>query len=424
MVVASSAVEADRAIAFPTARITGCVALILSTLDDGNEFPKDLRGWLWRYGPTLSLGTPRPRTNHLNSPGEEALGTIYSFLLEKAGAQVTAVCRSNYVTIQGKPRIYLNLVSRRSSFSMDFVRRTRRRCAIAEIRGTLYTVVDSVENAALAEESFDYIVCTFKCLPDLQTTPQILGPLLARSSNFVLIQNGIGIELDLQQAAPAAVVMSGCAWIDATIIDHGRTLKHGPLERLVIGVHPPPGTSPKVPQTPAAHTALAAFVDLLKSAGATAEQTHNIDAARWKKIICASQFTQPVLRNAGFSTFATLGNATLPDICHEPARSYTIPIVVAVARAQGVNESDLPLSSIDEAVDLTLSEYGVGGPAYKASMLVDFLAERPMEIEVIIGGVLRYAHGSNVPTPRLSTAYALLKVHQTRFMQKSKPRDA
>ncbi|KAG9127676.1 hypothetical protein FRC07_010901 [Ceratobasidium sp. 392] len=159
-----------------------------------------------------------------------------------------------------------------------------------------------------------------------------------------------------------------------------------------------------------------AFVDLLKNGGGTPEQAHNIEAARWKKIIW----------NAGFSTFATLGNATLPDICHEPARSYTIPVVrgfmeeasrcdtlyedprrdaqlaqvVAVGRAQGIDESDLPLSSIDEAVDLTLSEYGIGGPAYKASMLVDFLAERPMEIEVIIGGVLRYAHANNVLTPR------------------------
>lgn len=70
-----------------------------------------------------------------------------------------------------------------------------------------------------------------RCLPDIQTTPQILGPLLTRSRNFVLIQNGIGIELDLQRAAPEAVVMSGCAWIDATIVDHGRTLKHGPLVR-------------------------------------------------------------------------------------------------------------------------------------------------------------------------------------------------
>lgn len=113
--------------------------------------------------------------------------------------------------------------------------------------------------------------------------------------------------------------------------------------------------------------------------------------------------------------------------------------VVSVARALGLDEADLPASSIDEAIDLTLGEYGTAGPAYKASMLVDFLAERPMEIEVIIGGVLRYAASKQVHTPgydipafslhihltkgfafRLSTAYALLKMHQTRFILNSK----
>lgn len=123
---------------------------------------------------------------------------------------------------------------------------------------------------------------------------------------------------------------------------------------------------------------------------------------------------------------------------HVRLNDETLGQVVSVARALGLDESDLPMASIDEAIDLTLSEYGVAGPAYRASMLVDFLAERPMEIEVIIGGVLRYAVSKQVSTPRsayphlarslfqlkttfrLSTAYALLKVHQTRFIQKSK----
>ncbi|KAG8703318.1 hypothetical protein FRC09_004230 [Ceratobasidium sp. 395] len=257
------------------------------------------------------------------------------------------------------------------------------------------------------------------CLPDIQTTPQILGPLLAQTRNFVLIQNGIGIELDLQQAAgPGAVVMSGCAWIDATIVDHGRTLKHGPLERLVVGAHPPLGTSPKAPQSTEAHTALTTFVDLLKNGGGTPEQAHNIDAARWKKII----WYDPTQSRSSVGSWKRQVVAIHFTRYDGSKQHWLATQVVAVARAQGMDESDLPLSSIDEAVDLTLSEYGIGGPAYKASMLVDFLAERPMEIEVIIGGVLRYAHANNVLTPRLSAAYALLKVHQTRFIQKSQKR--
>ncbi|CEL63714.1 hypothetical protein RSOLAG1IB_05475 [Rhizoctonia solani AG-1 IB] len=337
--------------------------------------------------------------------GFGALGTIYSFMLEKSGlAQVTAVCRSNYSLMQEHG---IDVCSEKLSPGVNY------------LNWRPHRIVESVDSAANAEDMYDYVVCTFKCLPDIVTTPELLGPLLARSRNFVLIQNGIGIEVDLQAAVPDAVIMSGCAWIDATVVDHGRTLKHGPIEKLVIGVHPPLGAPPGAPHSTKAHTALTTFIDLLKAGGGTPEQAVDIQAARWKKIIW----------NAGFSTFATLANATLPDICHEPARSYTMPIVrgfmeevVSVARGLGLDESVLPATSIDEAIDLTLSEYGVAGPPYKASMLVDFLAERPMEIEVIIGGILCYAVAKQVPTPRLSTAYALLKVHQTRFIQKSKNR--
>ncbi|ELU45470.1 ApbA domain-containing protein [Rhizoctonia solani AG-1 IA] len=348
--------------------------------------------------------------------GFGALGTVYSFIMEKAGAQVTVVCRSNYSLMQEHG---IDICSEKLNPGVNYLGwRPHRSTSGFRFPSQIRYILSRTKGYHT------------RCLPDVVTTPKLLGPLLARSRNFVLIQNGIGIELDLQAAVPSGIVMSGCAWIDATVIDHGRTLKHGPIVSECAGetmLAPPSGT----PHSTEAHTALTTFVDLLKAGGGTPEQVVDIQAA-----------------NAGFSTFATLANATLPDICHEPARSYTMPIVrgfmeevVSVARGLGLDESVLPVASIDEAIDLTLSEYGVAGPAYKASMLVDFLAERPMEIEVIIGGILRYAVAKQVPAPRfaipafiqrpmfhlnfafrLSTAYALLKVHQTRFIQKSKSR--
>lgn len=53
----------------------------------------------------------------------------------------------------------------------------------------------------------------------------------------------------------------------------------------MVGAHPPLGVSSKEAQSTEAHTALTTFVDLLKNGGGTPEQVHNIDAARWKKII-------------------------------------------------------------------------------------------------------------------------------------------
>jgi len=56
------------------------------------------------------------------------------------------------------------------------------------------------------------------------STPDLLGPLLDCGNSFVLIQNGVGIEGALRRQLPAATIISGCAWIDATIVEKGRLL--------------------------------------------------------------------------------------------------------------------------------------------------------------------------------------------------------
>lgn len=64
-----------------------------------------------------------------------------------------------------------------------------------------------------------------RALPDVITTPKLIQPLLAKARAFVLIQNGIGIERDLQEAVPRATIISGCAYIDSTTIDNGAAVK-------------------------------------------------------------------------------------------------------------------------------------------------------------------------------------------------------
>lgn len=189
-----------------------------------------------------------------------------------------------------------------------------------------------------------------RCLPDIQTTPQVLGPLLARSRSFVLIQNGIGIELDLQHAVPSAVVMSGCAWIDATVVDQGRTLRHGPLvgralfrPKLFAYISPlgatgsrrsfPVGCTPQGTAFFRGARSIDSVCRLAQRWRRNARTGHGHcccalekDYMVWPGWLPPSCALTPS-RNAGFSTFATLGDATLPDICHEPARSFTMPVV-------------------------------------------------------------------------------------------------
>lgn len=73
---------------------------------------------------------------------------------------------------------------------------------------------------------------THRALPDVQTSPQLVAPLLQCTNTFVLIQNGLGIERDFQTAVPDATVISGCAWIDCTTIDSGRKVLHDSFVRV------------------------------------------------------------------------------------------------------------------------------------------------------------------------------------------------
>lgn len=67
-------------------------------------------------------------------------------------------------------------------------------------------------------------------IPDLISTAEVLGPLLKCTDTFVLIQNGIGVELGLRETVGTdATIISACAWVDATIVDGGTKLTHGRL---------------------------------------------------------------------------------------------------------------------------------------------------------------------------------------------------
>ena len=74
--------------------------------------------------------------------------------------------------------------------------------------------------------------------------------------------------------------------------------------------------------------------------------------------------------------------------------------VCAVAKSRGIH---LP----DDIIQKNL-EYTREFPAYKTSMLLDFENKRPLEVEAIVGKVVRIAREENIAVPHLESVYALL----------------
>lgn len=67
----------------------------------------------------------------------------------------------------------------------------------------------------------------------------------------------------------------------------------------------------------------------------------------------------------------------------------------------------------DEAIENAIASTRAMTP-YKTSMALDHEAGRPMEVEPILGNVVRSARAHGVAVPALETLYGLLRMVQAR----------
>ena len=109
-------------------------------------------------------------------------------------------------------------------------------CTNAKIR----VVVKSVQEAA--DRTYTYVLITTKALPDINPTPQILGPLLVPEytkkhapPTLVILQNGLGVERDLYRAVQSAwtkskpKILSAAVYIQANLIGDRDVVEQGPF---------------------------------------------------------------------------------------------------------------------------------------------------------------------------------------------------
>ncbi|KIP09694.1 hypothetical protein PHLGIDRAFT_102441, partial [Phlebiopsis gigantea 11061_1 CR5-6] len=340
-----------------------------------------------RRPPPLGKGSASGAMLNICLVGFGAIGALYGFAIEQSGkAHLTIVCRSNYSTIQEH-----GILIESDRLGTHPWQPSR--------------IVSSVE--AAADRPYDFIVCAFKCVSDVNTTSALIGPLLktlspSSNTSIVLLQNGVGIEEELYaslgQLGLGTPILSGCAWVDATAVDDGRRVVQHGYESLILGLHRRAGVN-----LPLGETALEAFCELLRVGGVSIESAPAIDIARWRK----------VLWNASFSTMCTLTRATVGELLAIPeARENLEEIMLEVL---SVSRRVLPGEATDllpDSVARSIVENENAESVFKPSMLVDLESGRPMEVEAIVGGIIRGARRHGLIVPRLDMIYASLKVIQ------------
>ncbi|THH20466.1 hypothetical protein EW146_g917 [Bondarzewia mesenterica] len=109
----------------------------------------------------------------------------------------------------------------------------------------------------------------------------------------------------------------------------------------------------------------------------------------------------------------------------------TVPVIRAamqellkVGHALGFpdDQSGLPSSVVEATIESTRKLHSVPESKHRPSMLVDIEKGRPIEVEVVLGEVVRMARERGIDIPRIEMLYAMLLVVQNQLLQNSEKR--
>lgn len=212
--------------------------------------------------------------------------------------------------------------------------------------------------------------------------PELLAPLIKEDTVVVLIQNGIGLEADLQAQFPQLHIVAGLAFICSSKTQPGHVV-HECYGSINLGNY-------SCPQERFAEI-LADF----RKAGIQAAEVPYAEA-RWKKAVW----------NMPFNGMTVALNTSTDQLLKNPATRQLIydqmMEVVGAANALGVDAltsefADRMMQMTDEMVP------------YSPSMKLDYDYHRPMEIPYLYTRPIAEARKAGFDMPKLAMLEALLR---------------
>ncbi|SPO48453.1 uncharacterized protein PSANT_06144 [Moesziomyces antarcticus] len=356
-----------------------------------------------------------PAPVHILIVGAGAVGCFYASKLHGIHSgrdvRVSLVCRSNYKQI-AENGVQLETHS------------------FGNYHFTPYRVFSSIKQAGDYTEGgafkWDYVVVTTKALPDITNDALDIAPLVTRGvhgSCIVLIQNGVGIEEVHRAEFGQNPIVSAVTVISAEQIRHG-VIRQNRWTRITMGTYTNGQAKP--------NSLLSDSTLLDQLSSVTDKHIHQL----------VSWFTATGIRDAEFASELSLQQTRWHKLCINAsmnpssvlsggtpnARMALDPelrthlhacmneIFTTAPKILGIEFDAKKHASPDRILKST--ERNTGG---KPSMLLDWQAARPMELEVILGNPIRIARRNGLDMPRLQTLYALLKMAQTRKAEDANP---
>ena len=298
--------------------------------------------------------------------GSGAVGGYYGAKLALAGHDVTFIARGAHLAAIRERGLEI-----RSAALGDFVARGR-----AEEDTSKVGPVDLVL----------YAVKTY----DNPTALPLIRPMLGDDTVVLTVQNGVDSPGEVAAVAGEARTLGGTTYIATALESPGLIVQTGTHRRIVFGeaFGELPRLSDRVKRI---HEALA-------GADIQSDPVGDGRVPIWEKFVFLASL-------AGFT-----GAARLPigPVWADPFTKAQFLAgcreIEAVARAEGV-----PVAA--DVVDRIVPYIDAIPGTMRSSLLMDLQAGKRIEVEALQGTVVRRGATLGVPTPIMSTLYAVLKLH-------------
>ena len=297
--------------------------------------------------------------------GSGAVGGYYGAKLVKAGHDVTFLARGAHLAAMRERGL--------------------------TVRSTLgdFTVPVRAEHDAAAVPPADVTILAVKAYSNGDALP-MLRTICAKGGIALTLQNGVDSVDEVAGVIGADRTLGGSTYIATALSQPGLIEQTGVHRRIVFGEVF--GTHVELsPRVQAIHEAFAG-ADIISEPQADAR------VPIWEKFCYLSPF-------AGFT-----GASRLPigGVWSDPGSAarmgQAFAEVEAVARAEGVALPDGVSARISRYIDSI-------PPATRSSLLIDLQAGKPIEVEALLGAVVRRGERAGVPTPIMGALYAVLKPH-------------
>jgi 2-dehydropantoate 2-reductase len=298
--------------------------------------------------------------------GSGAVGGYYGAKLARAGHDVTFIARGAHLAAMREHGLAIQ------SPLGDFVVRPR------------------VEEDAARVPPVDVVIFAVKAYSNAGALPILTAIAGGGDAAVLTLQNGVDSVEEVAAAVGAERVLGGSTYIATALSRPGVIEQTGTHRRIVFGE--------VSGETAEVSSRVLAIHDAFAGADIVSEPVADARVPIWEKFCYLSPFA------------ACTGAARVPigPLWSDPsARDLLISAfheVAAVARAEQI-------AIADDLVDRIIGYVDSIPPSTRSSLLIDLQQGKPIEVEALLGTVVRRGGRAQVPTPIMSALYAVLKPH-------------